>query len=167
VTTALEEHLYREVRPGRKNTRRHQPARRRHAKHGLPDASESYVGYVSLGKCGGAVIFRSAVERDALTVLELDCGITRIERVDYTDEERLTLTVAQPTKRVSFDLGELGMYTPDLRLTMTTGEVVYAEVGYHKEKVEDAETFRRLQAAAVQAAAEGTGFLILTERVLR
>jgi hypothetical protein len=113
------------------------------------------------------MIYRSAVERDALGVLGLDHAVVKIERADYSETERLTLDVAEKPAALAFELPDLGSYTPDLRLVLDDGSVVYVEVGYHAEKVEHPETFARLQAAAVEAAATGAGFLILTERTLR
>lgn len=154
--------------PKTRGTRTRTKTRRPTHGHGLPAGSRSYVGYVHIPKMGGAVIYRSAIERDALAVLGLDHAVVKIERTDYSETERLTLDVAERPAALAFVLPDgLGSYTPDLRLVLDNGSVVYVEVGYHAEKVEDAETFARLQAAAVEAAATGAGFLIVTERTLR
>lgn len=141
--------------------------RRRPYRHGLPAAARSFVGYVSLAKAGGPIVYRSALERDALAVLALDHAVARIERADYSEVERAELDVAERPHASVFELPELGRYTPDLRLTLDEGSIVFVEIGFHSAKVEDEAMFRRLQAAAVEAARTGCGFLILTERVLR
>ena len=149
-----------DTRPeGRKKTRTHT--------QGLPGASRSYVGYVRLAKASGAICFRSAIEYDALAVLAMDHAVVKIERCDYSESERIELDVAERPAATRFELPELGSYTPDLRITLDDGHVVFVEVGYHAEKVEDADNFARLQAAAIECAAIGAGFLVLTERTLR
>jgi hypothetical protein len=151
---------------------RRRPAPERHGRsrtfqQGLPSSSRSYVGYLHVVKAGGAVIFRSAIEYDALGVLAMDHAVVRISRCDYTENERIEFDVAERPAATTFELPGLGSYTPDLRIVLDDGQVVFVEVGYHAEKIDDPETFTWLQAAAIECAAIGAGFLILTERTLR
>lgn len=141
---------------------------RRTHQQGLPASSRSYVGYMKLAKAGGATIFRSALEHDALAVLAMDHAVVKIERSDYSESERIELDVAERWPATVFELpDDLGRYTPDLRIVLDDGQVVFVEIGPHAEKVEDADTFARLQAAAIECTARGAGFLILTEKTLR
>jgi len=103
--------------------------------------------------------------------LFFDPAVAFIARNDLSEVERLEWRLGSPQRanRV-FVLPDTSLahpaYTPDLRIELRDGRVIYAEVGAHETKTDDAAA-QRLQVAAVEAVKEGAGFLVLTDRLAR
>lgn len=153
----------------RTNTRLYGSRRRRPS--GLPVATRSYVGWITDPKAGGAIPFRSEIERGWLTHLFFDPAVASIARNDLSEMERLEWRLGSaPRANRVFVLPDSGLghpaYTPDLRVELRDGRVIYAEVGAHETKTDD-DAAQRLQSAAVEAVKEGAGFLVLTDRLAR
>jgi hypothetical protein len=133
----------------------------------LPRGGLAKVSYQSLRKAGGMIVARSSIESDALVFLEMDHAVRRFWRNDLSDLERVrfTLGCVPPPNRV-FELPDGHTYTPDLRVELEDGRVVYVEVGPYGHKTHPAE-WAKLQQAMTVAREEGTQLVILTERELR
>lgn len=141
-------------------------SRRRSPQRNIPRASESFVGWVDLGSKGGRVVYRSGYERDALLLLRMDRVVTLIERNDLSAIERVDFTATSSTPNRVFALSGAREYTPDLRLLLEDGSVVYVEVGPHAKKTEPAEA-AKLEEAKIEATNAGAKLIVMTDRNMR
>jgi hypothetical protein len=140
--------------------------RHRSPHHNVPQASESFVGWVDLGPKGGRAVYRSGYERDALLLLRMDRAVRLIERNDLSALERLDFDARSSTPNRVFVLPGGGEYTPDLRVTLEDGSIVYVEVGPNAKKTEPAEA-AKLEAARVEATRAGATLVVMTDRNTR
>jgi transposase InsO family protein len=123
------------------------------------------VGWIDLERAGRRP-YRSGVERDGFIRLDLDHGVASIERNDLSDLERIELKLAGvPANRV-FSLPDGSTYTPDLRVQLRDGRLVYVELGPHAEKTEPIAA-ARLELARVEILKIGALFVVLTDRIVR
>lgn len=146
----------------RTTTRRHGHRR----STGLPAGSRSFVGWIELTKGSGRTAYRSACERDALIRLELDPGVASIERNDLSDLERIDFRAGSLAPNRLFTLPDGATYTPDLRVRMRDGRLVFIEVGPQSAKLAPL-TAQRLEAARVEVTSMGAELVVLTERATR
>ena len=113
------------------------------------------------------IVSRSALEADVLLHLEMDHLTTGFERNDLTDLERVQFTLGRlPAPNRVFELPDGTLYTPDLRMHLTDGRTIYAEVGPYGHKTHPRE-LARLEQAMTTAREEGTQLVVITERDVR
>ncbi|MDP9225132.1 MAG: hypothetical protein M3P18_15055, partial [Actinomycetota bacterium] len=132
----------------------------------MPSASRSYVGRISARKASGSIFYRSRHEHDALIHMVFDHAVLRIERNDLTpvEENSFGLLRRSDPNRV-FTL-ESGRYTPDIRVRLGDGSIIFVEVGAHSDKTEEHEA-RRLAEADIEIEKSGARFVLLTDRNMR
>lgn len=147
-----------------------QPKRRAGRRRGpganVPQASESFVGWVDLGPKGGRIVYRSGYERDALLLLRMDRVARLVERNDLTPLERMDFGITRSTPNRVFALSGDHLYTPDLRVLLQDGSEVFVEVGPHSRKTEAAEA-AKLEEAKVEATKAGATLIVMTDRNMR
>lgn len=134
---------------------------------GLPSAVRSRVGWLRLPKAGGAIFFRSALEGDVLLALQYAHDVATLERNDLQPAERVHFRLGRsPAANKTFELEGGRRHTPDLRVVRQDGSIVYVQVGTLAAKSAPAMA-EFLEAARVQARAEGSDLVVLTERIRR
>lgn len=133
-------------------------------KRRVPHGTASYVGALTLERAGGRIIFRSLLERDALSLLEFDPAVLSITRNDLSDAERIAYEMAELPDNLELRAGE-GVYTPDLRITTDEG-LIFIEVGPLVDKGRP-DHREKLEAARADALLKGVTLVVMTEREVR
>lgn len=147
-------------RAGRKRTA-HMPHR------SVPMTGFAYAGTMQDDKFGGRIVYESGDERDALIHMIFEPIVAWVRRNDLDDDERVRYRMPRADDRNWVLVLEDGStVTADLLVGLTDGRRILMEIGPHATKTAPAEA-DRLRRAAIVAAAEGVGYVVITDRIIR
>lgn len=133
----------------------------------IPVTAFAYAGTIEDPKFGGRVVYESGIERDALIHLVFEPSVRWVRRNDLTNEQRIQYRMPTADRRNwELTLEDGSAVVADLIAGLTDGRTLLIEVGSHAHKTSPEEG-ARLQKAAIVAAAEGAGYIVLTDRMLR
>lgn len=132
-----------------------------------PMTGFAYAGTIEDDKFGGRIVYESGIERDALIHLVFEPLAAWVRRNDLTDDERVRYRLPHADARNwTLTLESGGTVTADLLVGLTDGRRLLVEIGPHADKTAPEEA-DRLRRAAIVAAAEGVGYVVLTDRMIR
>ena len=145
---------------GRRGQMEHMPHR------SLPVTAFSYAGAIEDPKFGGRIVYESGIERDALIHLAFEQSADWVRRNDLTDEERGRYRMPRADRsNWTLTLENRSTVTADLLVGLLDQRMLLVEVGPHADKTSPAEA-ERLKRASIVAAAEGVGYVVLTDRMI-